>query len=512
MMTASTDDKKWWVLTALCVMMTALSLDLTAVNLAVVVISKNLHTNLQTAQWLVNGTLIVAGMLTATSGKLADIYGARIIFLLGAIVFLLASLGAGSAMNSTTIVVSRLAQGIGIALCFPMIYLLLFTHFPIRQRGIAVGILTACNGLSQAIGPTLGGIFIQFLNWRWIFFINIPIVLMSIVIILWAIPAKNIDRKPQALDKVGIVFLSLMLFTLLFALNNAQSWGLTSLALWLWLLASCIFFIAFLWQELHFSQPVLDLRLFRNKVFLLINLIRAFYQIIFLGMLFLLGLFLQNILSFSAVKAGLYLLMMTACFGAIAPLTGKLIDWLGTHIPLFIGLLLLMLSSVFFALLQIPLAHQWILIVGLITLGMASGILLPSTSIAALSSVSPEKTGMASGIFYTVMFVSCGIGVAFVGTLLSAMSSHELTALLMQNHIHFELSQLPALKNIAAGLHPVSSINTIFDAQTLALINTISKQTFIHAFKMIGIVFIGLSFINLVLCFLIPIASHKRDS
>ena len=161
---------KWWILFALTLMMMTLNLDLTAVNLALAPIAKDLHMNMGEVQWIINGFMIASAMFIAVSGRFGDLFGHRYIFMVGAGIFLIASVGAGVAYSGWSIIVWRIVQGIGVAICFPMMYAIIFQVFSLEQRGLATGILTASMGLSQAIGPLFGGFLIHVLSWRWIFF------------------------------------------------------------------------------------------------------------------------------------------------------------------------------------------------------------------------------------------------------------------------------------------------------------------------------------------------------
>lgn len=496
------ENRKWWVLAATTLMMSTLNFDVTAVNLALTPIVKNLETDLLTAQWIINGFVIACGALTVVSGRFGDIFGHRKIFLIGTTVFIIACLGAGFAQNAWSIISLRILQGVGMALCFPMIYAINFNVFPVSQRGVALGILTAGIGLAQASGPTLGGILIQVFNWRWIFFIQTPIALISTILIAltYKDTKKNLINEP--IDYIGIVLLTTSLFLLMICLNEARYWGLQSFLFYGCLILSLFLLYLFVKVELKTSSPLVHIRLFSNNTFLLVNLIRMSYSFVFFTFLFLIGIFLQNILNYSAAKSGIFMLFMTAIFGLISPLSGKWIDKSGTRLPLMVGMLILAVGFISLAELTLedpdPNAH---LLLGMLCIGIASGILLPSTSIAAISTVRKDLRGAATGLFYTISFLGGAIGVAISGIILASLSYNHLKILM---HIS-GLSQLhipdSVLETAASGLRPTSLFFKYSNIQTIMKLKWMINISFTQAFSIIMWICAGLAIISFILTF-----------
>lgn len=414
----------WWILFATSLLMFTLNVDLTATNLALPAISLDLHTNLSTAQWIINGSLIACATLTATAGRFGDLFGHRKIYLMGSAVFLLSSLAVGASQNGLSIILARVFQGFSIALCFPMIYVLNFKSFPKNKHGIALGILTTVVGFAQAVGPSFGGILIQYLSWRWIFFVNIPIVLISCWIIL--LKYKEDSYQKSTIDYIGITFLSSALFCLIYALNQAHIWGLDSLLFISILILSLILFSIFILIEKNTQNPIIHLELFKNKNFVLINVIRGIFNYCFFVILFFMGLFLQNILGMPALKAGFYLLFMSVVFGVVAPFYGKLIDRVGIKLPINLAAVFFIIAFIFFVNLNND-VKSYILIPALFFLGVSNGAILPSSSLGVMSSLPAEKVGMGTGCFFTIMFVSSSLGVAISGIILAVASQNYIT-------------------------------------------------------------------------------------
>lgn len=484
---------QWWILFATSLLMFTLNVDLTATNLALPAITLDLNTNLSTAQWIINGSLIACATLTATAGRLGDLFGHRKIYLLGSMMFLLASFVVGASQNGLSIILGRVFQGFSLALCFPMIYVLNYKVFPKTKHGVALGILTTVVGFAQAIGPSFGGFLIQFLSWRWIFFVNIPIVLLSCWVV-WKKYSEDSFQKVK-IDYAGIVFLALALFCSIYALNQAHNWGLFSILFISLIVLSFIFFSLFIWVERKSSQPIIDLRLFKNKNFTFINLIRGFYNYCFFVILFFMGLFLQNIVGMSAVKAGFYLLFMTVIFGIVAPFYGKLIDKVGIKTPMIIAVIFYIISFGFFLQLTLPFKFT-ILIPALFFLGLSCGAIMPTSSVGAMSSLPPEKVGMGTGCFFTTMFVSSSLGVAISGIILSIASKNFLIKAVEGQNLIINQPLFTALKNVAVSIQPV---NTLANLQ----LQNLAKAAFMNGFTINMWVCFGMGVVSLMLSLLL---------
>ena len=216
-------SSKWLTLTALVLMTLVLNVDVTAVNLALAPIAKDLHMSMAEVQWIINGCLIAIAMFMTTAGRLGDLIGHERVFFLGAFIFLIGSIAGGLAQSGWSIIVARLIQGVGIAFNFPMIYAIIFRDFPDNQRGLATGIVSTMVGFAMAIGPTVGGILIDFASWRWIFFVNVPIVLVS-CFLLYFVRQPQTAKQPISirLDYISVTLLSLGLFILMLTLNEGS--------------------------------------------------------------------------------------------------------------------------------------------------------------------------------------------------------------------------------------------------------------------------------------------------
>jgi EmrB/QacA subfamily drug resistance transporter len=474
------DNRKWWVFVATAFTIMMVDLDSTAINLALASIAKDLNIGLPTAQWIIDGYMIAAAAMMAVGGKLSDIFGWRRIFIFGLITFILSSLAVGLSDGSWSVLISRIIQGSCIAFTFPVSLAIVRLVFPSQHHGFIMGLLIAIAGLSQALGPTVGSIIIHILGWRWIFFIDVPLALIALMIAVQTIPTDKQNIVKQPLPFRRAILLVAGMFLVMTALNEATYWGIDSLKFIGLLLLSACLLIIFVTNELRTEKPLLELQLFANSNFLLINIIRLLLNFIYFAMLFTVGLLLQNILGYSTLNSGYILLALTLVFGVLSIPAGKFVDKVGPKKPILIGFIFLMISNLILAM-AVHLTLSTLLI-ALFLAGIAIALLVPATGAAALFSVQLEKTGAAMGIFLTNAFIGGSMGIAISGLLLAFQSKQPLDALINQSHLSLTMSQMNVLSHVASGVRDISSIHNMFSTSVLYKATLIVQETFIHGF------------------------------
>jgi EmrB/QacA subfamily drug resistance transporter len=490
-------NHKWWIVIAMSTMMFMLNLDLTIVNLALPAISHELHTSLSELQWVINGYVLTCAMFTVMGGKLGDTYGHRGIFLIGVIIFTIASATAGFAHDEWTLIISRLGQGFGAALSFPLIMVIIFAAVPERQKGMALGIMATTIGIAQAIGPSLGGVIIKFLNWHWIFFVNIPIGIFTIFLTLIVCPRYILAITKESIDYKGATLLAISLFFVLLALNEAQNWGLFSQLFLSCFFTGIILLVLFIFIEAKIRRPFINLNIFTNKMFSAVSFVRATAAYSFFMILFFIVLYLQNIKQHSALFAGLLLLFLTITFGALSSVCGAVIDKVGARGPLLFGTLLL--TIIFLALTQLGILPIYILALLLFFLGLCLSILLTGTNVIALSVVPKQQIGAASGVFFTIALIGCMFGIAISGTIMAMRSSHYLTQQLLLNNIHVPQTKMHLLTLIANGSHSLTRLVGNFTPAMAQKLSPILEHSFLHAFFSVALVCAGLAIISFLL-------------
>jgi EmrB/QacA subfamily drug resistance transporter len=473
---------KWLVLAIMCLLTVMLNIDATAVNLAIPVISHQFHAQLSTMQWVLNLFLLAAAMLQIIGGRLGDVLGHAKIFNYGTLLFVVASAMCGFSHGPALLLTGRLLQGIALGLAYPMTLAIVFRIFPKSQYGTAMGVIMGIMGISLAIGPTIGGAFVEYSTWNWIFFINIPIGLLSLFLSWRYCPIDKVAGQLKDIDYRGAAVLILGLLGIILSLNQVQNWGFDSGA-FIGIFVAGIFFIALLaWLEKRTKNPIMNFSLFKIKDFSLYNIIRIMSQVVFLPLLFFIPLFLVNIVLMTPLTAGVVMLAMTIVVGVSSPIAGRWVDKSGPKVPTLVSFVFMAVGCYLFTLLH-PEPQMSLLTIGLILNGIGCGISFTSTTTGGLSPVPQEQAGVATGVYFTVIWTSCAFAVAISGTILAFVSKSALAMHLLQHAgTSFSSSQVDLLTRTSRGLVPVSALSHFFLPQHLATVMAGVKNAFIAGF------------------------------
>ena len=423
----ASENRKWWTLGAVAFALFMIMLDNTVVNVALPSIQRSLDAGISQLEWVVNGYALTFAVLMLTGGKLADLFGRRQIFLLGLVVFTGASLACGLAGSAGELIAWRALQGAGAALMMPATLAIISAAFPPRQRGLAIGIWAGVSAMALAIGPLLGGILTEHIDWSWIFFVNVPVGLLGLIVGLIVIEESRDTSLEQSLDLPGLMTSAGALFALTFALIEANSYGWTS-PLILGLFGAAIAGLAlFVLIEHRRRAPMLDLSLFRNRTFTGANIVALMVTFAMFGVFFFMSLFVQQILGYSPVQAGAIFLPMTVLIIFIAPVAGKLSDRIGSRWLMAGGLTLVGISLVIFSRLDVS-SDFWDLLPGLVIGGVGMASVMTPMSAAAMGSVQLAKAGVASGVLNTFRQVGGALGIAVLGAILTSRQTSALAA------------------------------------------------------------------------------------
>lgn len=492
---------KWWVLLGFGLAVTMLNLDLTIVNLALPVIGAVFHVGLTYLQWINNSFILAMTCVTLLSGYCADQYGRRKIYLAGIFVFTLGSLSASVAVNSEMIIAGRTLQGLGIGISFPLSLILIGESFPEYQRGAAMGLLSTFAGISQAIGPTLGGVIVQWLGWRWAFIINLPLCPV-VILIIWqkCQTGLNAAEKKYPLHFPSVFLLLSGLIAVLTALNQMHDWGINSTVFLATFFSGILLLLFMLILQKRIPHPFIDLSIFKNQTFSAINIIRPIFQFIFFGFYFVLPLYLQNFIGCSPAKTGLIILMMSVMIGALAPVIGPLIDRIGTRRPLEISNSCVVISFILFTFIGIHL-NLWLLGIGLILFGIATGIMFTASNFTAVHSLPSEKKGIGIGIYSTNGGIMGSMGIAISGAILSLFNTADFHQLAVKKGLLPISQQLPHLKDMVSGAQPLQ-----FPSELLPL----AQHAFLLGFHSIMVTYALLAAVALFFCRYVLIKTSPR--
>lgn len=408
-------DRKWWTLIAVCVAIFMLLLDITVVNVALPAIQRSLHSSFQDLQWVVDAYSLTLAALLLTGGALADLLGRRLLFTIGLVVFTGASAICGLSSSPLMLNLARGVQGIGGALMFATSLALLAQAFHGRERGVAFGVFGAVTGAAVAAGPLIGGVITSGIGWEWIFFVNLPIGVAAVVLTLAKVDESR-DPHARKVDWAGLVTFSGSLFLLVFALvrGNAVGWGSTQIVAML--VGAGVLLVLFLAAELLQERPMLDLSLFRRPAFAGASLVAFTLSASAFAMFLYLTLYIQDVLGYSPLQAGLRFLPTTLLMFAVSPLAGRL----SVHVPirLLLGVGLLFVSGGLLAMTLITPTSSWTaLIPGFVLQGVGVGLINPPLASAAIGVVPPARSGMASGANSTFRQVGIATGIAALGAI-----------------------------------------------------------------------------------------------
>jgi EmrB/QacA subfamily drug resistance transporter len=413
----TSENRKWWTLGAVSFGLFMIMLDNTVVNVALPTIQHELGASLSELEWIVTGYALSFAALMLTGGKLADLFGRRLIFVSGIALFTVSSLMCGLSNAGDELIAWRVVQGIGAALMNPATLAIISATFPPRQRGMAIGIWAGVSAMALAIGPLVGGLLTEHVGWSWIFFVNVPIGVLGIVASFLLIDESRDDSHEQRPDITGLLTSGLGLFSLTYALIEANNFGWTSGRILASFAAAVIFLTAFVLVEMHQRLPMMDLSLFKNPTFAGANLAMLLVALSMFGVFFFVSLYMQNILGFSAVQAGAAFLPMTLLVMIVAPIAGKLSDRFGSRWLITTGLTLLSVQLFYYSTLGQH-ANFWNLLPGMVLGGFGMSMAMTPTAAAVLRAVPTAKAGVGSATLNSMRQVGGALGIALMGAII----------------------------------------------------------------------------------------------
>jgi EmrB/QacA subfamily drug resistance transporter len=394
-------------------------MDVTIVNVALPTFGRDFHTNDNTVlAWVVTGYLLSLAVWIPASGWIGDRFGTKKTFL-----FALAMFSAGSALcavswSIASLIFFRILQGVGGGMLTPVGTAMLFRAFPPEERARASTILTVPTVIAPALGPVLGGWLVDSVTWRAIFLINVPIGIAAFCFSLLFL-REHTEETAGAFDLPGFVLSGIGLASILYSLSRGPDDGWTALNVWLAGVIGIVCFAALIVVELRARQPMLDLRLFSNRLFRSSNLAYFMAMSSLLGVFLLVTLFLQQLRGFSALQAGLAVLSFSIGTAGAAPLVGRIYPRIGPSRLIALGLAGATLTSALFLLVELQTGFWWISLIMLLR-GIAYGAVFIPVQVATYATISSASTGRASSIFNTNRQVAQSIGVAAVVTILTS--------------------------------------------------------------------------------------------
>ncbi len=402
---------KWLVHAGISLLAFTAFLDFTIVNTALPAIQSELAATVLQLQWVMNGYLMMISIMMIIGGKLGDLIGHRQMFLIGAIVFLLASLLAGLAVSPLMLILARFLQGIGAAIIFPMSTTLLPTAFPENERIKALSIYGAVSGLGLALGPVLGGILVSVLSWRYVFLINVPIIALGLLLSMRWLPNAHAKPMKIKLDWIGVILLGSSISSLLLAINFSEILGWMNLMTLVFFAVAVITSILLIKFELKIAEPLLELGFFKNPLFYAGALACGVAGLLSVIALFFNPFYLNLIRQESALVSGMILLIIPVAVTIISPFVGKMIEKWGIIKVAVIAMICTIIACFLHILFQAQ--STLILILFAFTqIGVVWAIGNNIGAITAHQTIPKEKIGNAIGTIYTLFNLMGAIGLA----------------------------------------------------------------------------------------------------
>jgi EmrB/QacA subfamily drug resistance transporter len=424
--------RKWRALIVVCVAIFMLLLDITVVNVALPDIQKELHTSFTDLQWVVDAYALMLATSVLNAGTLGDLLGRKRVFTAGVVAFTAGSALCGAATSPLFLILARGVQGIGGAVMFAVSLAILSQEFHGRERGTAFGIWGATVGLAVAIGPLVGGALTTWVGWRWIFFVNLPI---GVACAAGAIRElhESRDEEHGGFDFPGFVALTGGLFTLVLGLLRGNDWGWSSGRVVGLFAAAAVLGGAFLAVEWRRAEPMFDLRLFRVPTFTGAQIVAFTISAAMFSQFLYLALYLQNVLGYSPIGAGIRFLPLSLLSFVAAPIAGRLSAHLPVRILLGVGMGLVGVALLLMH--GIATGSSWTtLLAGFLVGGVGVGLVNPPLASTAVSVVEPRRAGMASGINNTFRQVGIATGIAGLGAIFQDRIRSELVANVPGDH------------------------------------------------------------------------------
>ncbi len=427
----TTTRNPWAILVVLCLGFFMILLDTTIVYVATPSILSSLHTSLDQVLWVFNGYLLAYAVLLITAGRVGDIFGPRQLFAAGLVLFTAASALCGLSQDANQLIAARVLQGVGGAMLTPQTLSILTTIFPPERRGAAFGVWGAVAGASTIAGPTLGGLIVTTFDWRWIFFLNVPMGVITLIGTFLLIPDLRPGRRHR-LDLVGVALASVALFAIVYGLIEGQRYDWGTIAGWVtvpMVIGSGLVLLAvFLAWEQFQAEPLLPLRLFTNRNYSVMNWTGAAMAFAMQGIFLPMTIYTQSVLGMTPLESGLTFVPMSVASMFVAPAAGRLSDRFGGKYLLMSGLSVFGAGWATVAAVATVSSSRMAFFVPLAVAGIGMGMIFAPMVTVAMRDIKPQQAGAASGVLNTTRQLGAAFGAAGAGAVLQnrlAVTLHD---------------------------------------------------------------------------------------
>jgi len=411
-------NARWYTLIAACFALFMAILDNLVLNVALPTISRDFEATTTELQWIVSAYILVFASLQITAGGLGDRLGRKRWFTLGIIMFTGSSLFAAFSQNVEMLIAARALQGLGAAFILPLSLSLVSNAFPPEERGKALGIWSAVSVSGLALGPVVGGLLVQYVSWHWIFLINVPVGILAIIVTQAVVTESKDTSGDVATDIPGTLLVTGAIAALTYGLIEAGERGWNDTMILTSFVVAAVLGVAFVWVESRTEKPMVPLRFFKSPTFTGANFDAFAISFLIAGLAFFGTLYLQNVLGFSPVRAGMALIPMVIVMMFGAPASGALVNRVGARILISFGMFVAGIGTLLYMRASVD-GSYWDLLPSYLVMGLGMSFIFAPMTTAVLNSVPSERSGVASAVNGAIREIGNVFGIAFLGTIMN---------------------------------------------------------------------------------------------
>jgi EmrB/QacA subfamily drug resistance transporter len=452
--------------------------DFTALNVALPAIEEDFNVDVGTAQWVINAYCLVFGMAIVTGGRLADLFGRRRAFFVGSAMFAGFSLLGGAAQDAQWLIATRVGMGLGGALMWPAILGMTYAALPESKAGLAGGLILGAAGVGNAMGPLLGGVLTDELSWRWIFFLNVPIAAFAVLVTWLKVHQPRPEVGSRRIDYPGIATLSTSLLLVLVAFDQAADWGFGDARVIAMLAVAVLLVIAFALIEPRMRESALvPAAVFRNAEFRSACLTVLLMSAVFFATVLYAPQFMEKILDYTALEAGLGMVPMLGTFALVSFIAGPVYQRLGPKQTITLGAAGLAIGPFLLSMVDADSGYA-ALIPGLAMTGIGAGFFYSSVTTAGVTALDPSRASLAGGLIYMFQIAGGAIGLGITTTIFTLSSENELADKAEAAGTHLTDHQTAVLHGVLAGTDSGTAALHQLDPSAQATITTIVRESF----------------------------------
>ena len=452
--------------------------DFTALNVALPAIESDFDVDVGTSQWVINAYLLVFGMAIVTGGRLADMFGRRRVFFIGAAIFGGFSLLGGLAPDAGFLIAMRVGMGVGGALMWPAILGMTYAALPASKAGIAGGLILGAAGFGNAMGPLLGGVLTDELTWRWIFFLNVPIAAFASAVIYMRVHQSE-DEGRERIDYLGIAILSIGLFSLLLGFDQAGDWGWGDPRVVAMFAISAVLIVTFGFVEPRMGERALvPSDVIRNPEFRAACLTVLLFSAVFFVTVLYAPQFMQKILGYDALKSGAGMLPMLVVFATVSFISGRFYERLGAKVMVSIGAAGLVVGPFLFSLIGEDSGYA-ALVAPLAVIGFGAGFFYSSVTTAGVTVLDPSRSSLAGGLIYMFQIAGGAVGIGLTTAIFTTASENDLATKAADAGTTLSEHQTSVAHGLLAGTDPSVDAVRGFSPEAVERIEGLVRDSFV---------------------------------